>query len=297
MLTVSIACYKSICYYLAVTLKTLRSHAESVLSLDELVALANELLPDVLPKDASGRVVEEVNPRLVRYYTTQGLLPEPRKDGREARYLFEHLLKLLAVRRLMAEGFSSQAIRQLVSGLDAEQLITVLQGGVEVRLVPAVSTAADEVSGVATGTAAALDERLTFLAGVRQRAGLEPLAAVAPHQRRAGPGAAAAGPSSASQTGSGERSSEPPPTLPAAAPPASQRSAVQPPAPLGTPPRPSAAPAFAETNWTSFTVADGLELFVRSDFSLPATRLGDEQLLELIKLMLLNLEQRRRSRP
>lgn len=250
------------------------------MSLADLVAVANEVLPEVLPKDASGRVVEEVNPRLVRHYTTQGLLPDPRKDGREARYLFEHLLKLLVVRRLMAEGFSSQAIKQLVSGLDDERLIEVLQGGVEVRLVPAAAGAA---------LSPEQDQRLAFLAGVRRRAGLEPGHEEALVHGRGSPNANAPRPpaaTTAAPPGTSESDAREP-ASPTVHPKASPRK----------PAKPGVEHAFAETSWTSFTVAEGLELFVRSDFSLPATRLGDEQLLELIKLMLLNLEQRRRSRP
>ena len=88
----------------------LAPHREGMWSLPEFVDLVNDLLPAYLPKNATGRVVDEVNPRLVRHYGTQGLLPEPRREGREARYLYEHLVTMLVVRRLLAEGFGSGAI-------------------------------------------------------------------------------------------------------------------------------------------------------------------------------------------
>ncbi len=272
------------------TLESLTSHADSVLTLTELVDVANRLLPTLLPKDASGRVAEDVNPRLVRHYTTLGLLPEPRKEGREARYLYEHLLKLLVVRRLLAEGFSSQAIGQLLAGMDEATLVRVLDGGVEVKLVPAAGSEAHE--------------RRSFLERVRRSAGLAPPAEtrVAMPKRRSAAldhaadevegdwhgGVAAPAPASAPEPGHSASDNVAKESAPRAEKRESTRSQPDP---------VTLERAFNETSWTSFTVADGLELFVRSDFSLPATRLGDEQLLDLIKLMLLNLEQRQRSRP
>lgn len=254
-------------------LESLIAHAESVLTLPELVDVANELLPALLPKDAAGRVAEDVNPRLVRHYTTLGLLPEPRKEGREARYLYEHLLRLLVVRRLLAEGYSSQALGQLLTGLDDSTLVNVLDGGVELRLVPAKP--------------AEPTERLAFLERVRRSAGLPPAAETGEASARA---AQALRPQTA----------VPAPQAPAVS--RSERAKER----VGAAKKlevseaadaVSLQRAFNETSWTSFTVADGLELFVRSDFSLPATRLGDEQLLDLLKMLLLNLEQRQRSKP
>jgi len=40
---------------------------------------------------------------------------------------------------------------------------------------------------------------------------------------------------------------------------------------------------------------DGLELLVRDDFRLPTTRLGDAELVQLLKVTLLHLEQKRRG--
>lgn len=276
------------------TLESLTSHAESVLTLSELVDVANRLLPTLLPKDARGRVAEDVNPRLVRHYTTQGLLPEPRKEGREARYLYEHLLKLLVVRRLLAEGFSSQAIGQLLVGMDEATLIRVLDGGVELKLVPAAASEAET--------------RRSFLERVRRSAGLAPAAELAESRVTMLKRRSAAHDYAADEAEADWPDVAAPAPAPATAPEpghhasgeVARESSRRAEKAETTPARSrtvSLEKAFNETSWTSFTVADGLELFVRSDFSLPATRLGDEQLLDLIKLMLLNLEQRQRSRP
>ncbi|GAB4238933.1 MAG: MerR family transcriptional regulator [Elainellaceae cyanobacterium] len=104
-------------------------------SLEEFVQVANNLLPQFLPlAESAGRVPEDVNPRLVRYYTTQQLLNKPLKQGREARYTYRHLLQLLVVRRLLTEGLSTSAIGTLVSTKTDRQLEALLQGGVQLTV-------------------------------------------------------------------------------------------------------------------------------------------------------------------
>ena len=78
--------------------------------IDALVTEANRLLAQLLPGDRAARLKDEMNPRLVRHYTTVGLLPAPTREGREARYGRGHLLGLLALRRLMADGLSGKAL-------------------------------------------------------------------------------------------------------------------------------------------------------------------------------------------
>ena len=107
-------------------------------SLDELVEVANELLPQFLPDEkAHTRVREEVNPRLVRHYTSQGLLDEPLKQGREARYIYRHLLQILVVRRLLIEGYGASVIDKLARSSSSSDLEALLQGGVQLTVAPA----------------------------------------------------------------------------------------------------------------------------------------------------------------
>ncbi|MGY2894397.1 MerR family transcriptional regulator [Deinococcus sp. UYEF24] len=101
-------------------------------TLEEFSQLANTLLPQYLPLDRSSRTQDEVNPRLIRHYTTQGLLSPPFKAGREARYTRHHLLQLLTLRRLMTEGHSAQALQQLLGQQSDADLEALLTG--EVRL-------------------------------------------------------------------------------------------------------------------------------------------------------------------
>ncbi|MFH7241458.1 MAG: MerR family transcriptional regulator [Spirulina sp.] len=103
--------------------------------LDRFVEVVNDLLPQFLPDaPASGRGQEAVNPRLVRHYTTQGWLDRPLKQGREARYTYRHLLQLLVLRRLLAEGYSASSIGGLISGQPNSALENMLQGGVQLTV-------------------------------------------------------------------------------------------------------------------------------------------------------------------
>jgi DNA-binding transcriptional MerR regulator len=225
----------------------LTAHHGGVWTLSEFVETVNALLPDYLPKEASGRAADEVNARLVRHYTTLGLLPEPLKEGREARYLFDHLLRLLVVRRLLAEGFSSSAIATVLRGRDAHALQGLLEGTLRVELVPAPA-------------ATERDERLEFLRELRQKAGLE--------VERAAPLDEPADEAYDEFT-------------------VAMRLPDDDPRPTRRQPHP-----FDDVTWSRVEIVDGLELHVREDFELPATRLGDEQLVQLVRAVLLHLEQK-----
>jgi len=121
------------------------------LPLDRFVEVTNELLPQFLPDEAAGsRGQESINPRLVRHYTTQGLLDKPLKRGREARYSYRHLLQLLVLRRLLAEGYSTSSVHQLIGGQPNHALEQILQGGAQI-------------------TVEAANPALTFLSEIRDR--------------------------------------------------------------------------------------------------------------------------------
>jgi DNA-binding transcriptional MerR regulator len=85
-----------------------RGADEAVYGLDQLLELAGE------------RLGEEISPRTVRLYATEGLIDRPGKDGRRALYSQRHLLQLLLVRTLARRGLSLSAIAPLVVGSDAE---------------------------------------------------------------------------------------------------------------------------------------------------------------------------------
>ena len=81
---------------------------EASYGLEELLAIAGEQLG------------EEITPRTVRLYATEGLIDRPGKDGRRAVYGQRHLLQLLLVRSLARRGLSLSAIAPLVVCSDQE---------------------------------------------------------------------------------------------------------------------------------------------------------------------------------
>lgn len=92
---------------------------EAAYGLDELLELAGE------------RLGEEITPRTVRLYATEGLIDRPGKNGRRALYRQRHLLQLLLVRTLARRGLSLTAIAPLVAGDDEalqEQLSQLVDG-------------------------------------------------------------------------------------------------------------------------------------------------------------------------
>lgn len=76
---------------------------ETSYGLEDLLAVAGEQLG------------EEITPRTVRLYATEGLIDRPGKDGRRAVYGQRHLLQLLLVRSLARRGLSLTAIAPLVA--------------------------------------------------------------------------------------------------------------------------------------------------------------------------------------
>jgi DNA-binding transcriptional MerR regulator len=135
--------------------------------LDSFVTEANELLLEYLPDNpVDARVKGEVNARLVRHYTSSGLLEPPLKEGREARYTVDHLLQLLAVRRLLADGVSAAAIGGTLRLKDRDELRAIIEGGAKLDFAPLT----DQRSAA-----------LAFIDGIRQRSTEEPtLSAPAP---------------------------------------------------------------------------------------------------------------------
>ncbi len=100
-------------------------------TLEHLVEVANHLLPRFLPDlEVNQKIQEEVNPRLVRHYTTLGLIERPIKEGRMVRYTYRHLLQLLVVRRLLMQGYSATSMQKMTLAKSNLELELLLQEGV-----------------------------------------------------------------------------------------------------------------------------------------------------------------------
>ena len=120
--------------------------SDALLGLDELLAVAGE------------RLGEEISPRTVRLYATEGLIDRPGKEGRHAVYGQRHLLQLLLIRSLARRGLSLTAIAPLVVCSDAE-LVEQLQQLEE-------PSAPEPSSGPVTSASTEQQEALDYLKGI-----------------------------------------------------------------------------------------------------------------------------------
>ncbi|MCV7198070.1 hypothetical protein [Mycobacterium angelicum] len=86
-------------------------------TLDELVRRVAVALADpAYPGAPNGRVRELPNRRVVRWYTTTGLVDRPTMQGRTALYGTRQLLQIIAVKRRQAEGRSLAEIQSELAG-------------------------------------------------------------------------------------------------------------------------------------------------------------------------------------
>src|SRR5258706_14785766 len=95
-------------------------------TLAELVDEATRALADI--RVANGRVTEVPDGRLVRWYTTKGLIDRPLSGpGRSARYGHRHLLQLVAVKRLQADGHRLVDIQHRLAGATDAHLRSIAE--------------------------------------------------------------------------------------------------------------------------------------------------------------------------
>ncbi|RYX86676.1 MerR family transcriptional regulator [bacterium] len=139
-----------------------RELSRSSLDVDSFIQLVNELLPRYLSPETAEKAAVSI--RLARYFQTNGLLDEPFKEGREARYGARHVLQLLAVRRLMANGYSTGSLSDLLRGASDDALQRLIEG----------ETPRFEASAPSQAQPAS-NEALDFLAQVRKRSESAPM--------------------------------------------------------------------------------------------------------------------------
>jgi DNA-binding transcriptional MerR regulator len=147
---------------------------ETLWTIDELgERVAEALLGPGYWGVPSGRVRDVPDLRTIRYYTTVGLLDRPAAmRGRTALYGERHLLQLVAIKRLQAQGLTLAAVQERVVGLSNKGLR---------RLAAAEGTAAR--GDVSSALAAASGERDESFWRVQPQADEEQAAAESPVAR------------------------------------------------------------------------------------------------------------------
>ncbi len=92
-------------------------------TIDELAQLVGEALAVDYTGQPNGRVREVPDRRTIRWYTTIGLLDRPAAmRGRTALYNRRHLMQLVAVKRLQADGRSIAQVQEALLGADDRTL-------------------------------------------------------------------------------------------------------------------------------------------------------------------------------
>jgi hypothetical protein len=92
-------------------------------TLDELVGqVATALATVAYPGSPNGRVRDLPDRRAVRWYATTGLVDRPVMQGRNAIYGTRHLLQIVSVKRLQAQGLSLAEIQAELTGATDELL-------------------------------------------------------------------------------------------------------------------------------------------------------------------------------
>lgn len=212
--------------------------------LDELADVANDHLPALIPDDpVDARVKPEVNPRLIRHYVSEGLLDPALKDGRHAVYTVDHLLQLLALRRLLADGVSSTYVGDTLRAKDRDELRAIAEGHL------------DPFAGASTEPAPpgedAPSRARAALAAIRRRASL---GGEATPRTPVGRAVRTAGTAGSSNVGAAQHRSAPEPA--------------------------SAPDAGTVEGWERVQLLDGVELHVRDDVRLPTSLDARQRLLD-----------------
>lgn len=92
-------------------------------TIDELAELVGEALAVDYAGQSNGRVRDVPDRRTIRWYTTIGLLDRPAAmRGRTALYTRRHLMQLVAVKRLQADGRSIAQVQEALLGADDRTL-------------------------------------------------------------------------------------------------------------------------------------------------------------------------------
>lgn len=89
-----------------------------MLDIKQLATMTDEILADVIANYAP-----DVNVRTIRYYDGVGLLPRPKRVGRDNMYSAEHLKQLVALKILQHEGLSLAQIKLAIKARGRDEIL------------------------------------------------------------------------------------------------------------------------------------------------------------------------------
>lgn len=179
----------------------------------------------------------DVTPRTIRYYTSEGLLPQPHVQGKYTRYTADYVQRLRLIARLKVAYLPLNEIRDRIAALDAEGVEAMLRelGDLQPAAAPAPESASDYIVGILE----------------QQKRSSQP-----PRPAPPAPVAAPAAPAPSAPPAGAPAPSAPPPAAPKQAEGFLRRLIA---------PRPSVAEEAAHEHWQRIPLAPGVELHIRSD--------------------------------
>ena len=144
----------------------------------------------------SGRVRDVPDARVIRYYTTLGLLDRPAElRGRTAYYSARHLAQLVAIKKLQARGQSLAEVQAVLAAIDDTELLRIAHADLKSAPVtrpsrraapfwkqaPTAPARGARAPGAALEPLLALklDERVTLLLSATRELGAEQIEAIA----------------------------------------------------------------------------------------------------------------------
>jgi DNA-binding transcriptional MerR regulator len=93
------------------------------LSIDDLVHLAAEVVPQIVAGQSKHKVTEVPDARTIRYYIQEGLVDRPGGSaGPAAVYGYRHLLQIVAIKALQSEFVPIREIKRSIGSLSQEKL-------------------------------------------------------------------------------------------------------------------------------------------------------------------------------
>lgn len=98
------------------------SNTMTLLTLPEFAAAAADAVQasGAAPDNRQAKAVPAE--RMVRYYTSRGLLPRPGNRGRALTYGRTHLVRLVAIKRLQGQGLSLDEIAERLKAMSSDQV-------------------------------------------------------------------------------------------------------------------------------------------------------------------------------
>ena len=229
--------------------------SQEFIGVKELSDAAVKILRQVGPSQEKATVAEYPNERTIRYYLSEGLLPSPSdKRSQASVFSYEHLLTLLVIKKLQADGLPISIIRTLLGGKDIPELERLLGEQITV-----------------------FTDRQALYEHQQKTDDLESLNMVAPEaEAESMESVPAASKNEAKSFLESLLSRRTRPSAPLQAPAMSQ--------PLFSIPSGPATPATEE--WKRYQLAPGLELHVEKKFQPPTDKAARDRIFDLIKRIL-----------